>query len=288
MSKYLEVSTWTEAELSLVPTKETDEYEYKSSKSYSSTDELKLKIQKAASAFWNSGGGYFIVGYDEKSEKIDGGIPDKVGKKPLREWVDIALHQVEPVGRYEIQVIEPTSTESKILPGNVVLVLGFAESYNLPHMCVDNKYYIRAGAHTEPAKHYIVESLWAKRNISRPILFGNIQPNPLRARIFDFTLLAANNVPAINVRLSMHNLPSQLDRALARFLPLKIPMIDNNNPFRMEFASHSFFSSWFGDESQEIQVELQYQDLAGQEYSDIQTLSPIKTVGPLTFNETEG
>lgn len=289
MSKYLDIVNWTEIDLDNLPSKETDEYEYKSSliqKSKDYKEKLKEKIQKAASAFWNSGGGYFIVGYDEDTG-IDGGIPPKMGKQGLPDWVDTIVHAVEPVGQYKTQLIEPNSKTSLIQAGNIVLVIGFAESHNLPHMASDNRYYIRAGAHSVPAKHFIVEALRAQRNVTKPMLFGNIRPSILRPDIFDFTISAVNNVPAINIIFTIHELPQQLARTLGTHFPMTVPMIDINTPFKMEFASYIFLSSWFKElQQKEMSLELSYTDLTGERYKEVQMLSPDKSIAPLQFGQT--
>src|SRR5688572_30608268 len=101
------IESWTEDELQQIPESETDEYEYKSSlirESHNYRSELSNKITKTASSFWNTGGGILIVGVDDKGE-IDGGIPHRMGKQKLRDWVDMILNTVSPVGPYTVQAI---------------------------------------------------------------------------------------------------------------------------------------------------------------------------------------
>lgn len=289
MSKYLDVATWDETDLEVLPSDETDEYEYKSSlihKRKGYRDELRKKLHKVASAFWNSGGGYFIVGVDDKGI-IDGGIPAKMGRESLSDWVDTVLHEVEPVGNYQVKLIEPDPNKSLINSGQVVLVIGFDESFNLPHMASDNRYYIRAGAHTAPAKHFIVEALRAKRSASRPILYGNIQLSPTRAGIYELTIATTNQVPAINITVNIKGLPNQLVKTLGIHLPLTIPMVNVNSPFRMEIASYLFLSSWENElKEKDWILEISYYDLIGNEYTEEQILNPLTSVGPLQFGQT--
>jgi hypothetical protein len=58
---------------------EDDRHEYKSS-AIKNDKELGDKIAKAASGFWNSGGGLFVVGVDGNGQP-DGGISLSVGAK---------------------------------------------------------------------------------------------------------------------------------------------------------------------------------------------------------------
>jgi predicted HTH transcriptional regulator len=152
------ITLWTEDDLLDIPTGETDDYEYKSSLIRESShyrSELQSKIVKTASAFWNTGGGILVVGVDDRGH-IDGGIPPKMGKQRLREWIDTVLTTVTPVGPYEVRTISCSRHDSKIEEGCVVLVVAFGESFDLPHMAPDNRYYVRAGAHSNPANHYLV------------------------------------------------------------------------------------------------------------------------------------
>ncbi|TWT57378.1 hypothetical protein KOR42_07380 [Thalassoglobus neptunius] len=60
------------------------------------------------SAFANSGGGHFVVGVDE-SGNADGGISTTVGRQGLRDWLDQAIHRVEPVPGHQITLIEDSA-----------------------------------------------------------------------------------------------------------------------------------------------------------------------------------
>ncbi|GAA5531590.1 ATP-binding protein [Herpetosiphon gulosus] len=83
-----QIEGWTEEDLLRLPSEENDHYEYKSSQI--PMDRLKEKISIAASAFWNSGGGFFIVGIDDTGH-IDGGIAKTVGRQKLPDWIDQIL-----------------------------------------------------------------------------------------------------------------------------------------------------------------------------------------------------
>lgn len=146
---------------------EDDNFEFKSS--LTSLDKLKEKLGWAVSGFANSGGGYFIAGINGNGD-ADNGVPLKIGKQDLRDWVDNIVHNVEPPPRYDIKLIQNPQGRGTIQPNSAVLVVYIYESYVGPHMAPDGCYYIRAGAHTVPAKHFIVDAIWAKRHFSKPRL----------------------------------------------------------------------------------------------------------------------
>jgi predicted HTH transcriptional regulator len=185
--RYLLVEQWEEADLLGLPTEETDYYEYKSSKV--PTAKLKEKTEIAASAFWNSGGGIFIAGVDDQG-RIDGGIPETVGKQKIRDWADQVLSLVEPTGPYVIKTISRQNSNSLIRPDHVVLVISFGESFSGPHMAPDKKYYIRAGAHSGPASHYIVEAIRARRGLQKPLLRGVLRLHPQKPNIVQLAVLS--------------------------------------------------------------------------------------------------
>jgi hypothetical protein len=138
--------------------------EYKGSQG--SLESLAEDVEQAASAFWNTGGGLFVAGVNGRGEP-DGGINSRVGRQPIRDWIDQAIRRVEPRWRYAVGVIEGPSTEVRIESGKAVVAVGFAESLRAPHMASDGRCYIRAGAHTEKAPRFIVESL---RGSAKPLL----------------------------------------------------------------------------------------------------------------------
>lgn len=293
VSKYLSVVNWDESSLEDLPAQETDEYEYKSSEIVEQSDknyrkELKEKVQKSASAFWNSGGGYFIVGYDEVTGNINGGIPDMMGNQGLRDWVDNVIHQIEPVGKYEVRLIASKSTDSLIDAGNVVLVIGFAESRNLPHMSPDHRYYIRAGAHSVPAKHFIVESLRAFRSHNSPVLRGLVRYHPDKKYILELVVTAITDVTALDVQIDFNPRTKHMaDNPKIWNLPLQIPIIDKQNPFTMDITLNSTdanFDIW--GEQDEIQLNLTYQDSSGKKYEFSQSLNHKKSRSAVTMGST--
>ena len=251
------IETWTEDDLIEIPIGETDEYEYKSSlirESAHYRSELQSKIVKTASALWNTGGGILLVGIDDKGQ-VDGGIPPNMGKQKLRDWVDAVLNQVTPVGPYDIRTIGREKADSKIDEGHVVLVVAFGESFDLPHMAPDNRYYVRAGAHSNPANHYLVEAIRARRGLRRPMLRALLRENPQKAGVVELTIVAVNDLPALNVAINFHPIPTHLQEQMPERLPLVVPLIDRNYPFRMDIGTLRRLNYWLGDEPFEVIVQ---------------------------------
>lgn len=271
-SKYLAVAEWKESHLADLPHAETDNYEYKSSRIQEDRNfwgKLKHEIHVAASAFWNTGGGLLIIGVDDNGV-IDGGIPKKIGNQKLRDWVDQVLMDVEPPGDYTVGIIRHDSMDSLIEKPNIVLVIGFEESYNLPHMAPDYKYYVRAGAHSVPASHYLVESMRARRGISRPMLRGLLREHETKSGVVELLVLNVNDIPALNVYINFDPVPHIFDNTNQEF-PLFIPVIDEKTPFRMDVARLNN-----GDPA--FQLELVYHDLANRRFVDHQLMDHHRSV----------
>jgi hypothetical protein len=282
------IALWSEDDLLEIPPSETDGYEFKSSlikeSSHYRTD-LQSKLVKTASAFWNTGGGVLIVGVDDRGH-IDGGIPAKMGKQKLRDWVDSVLSTVTPVGPYDIRAIPRAKDNSQIEEGHVVLVIAFGESYDLPHMAPDNRYYVRAGAHSNPANHYLVEAIRARRGLRRPMLRALLRENPQKAGVVEMTVVAINDLPALNVAINFDPVPTHLQEHMPDRLPLVIPLIDRNNPFRMDIATMRRLSYWLGDEP--FEVILTYGGVGGVQLEERQLIDHLRSLGPAEIRLSNG
>lgn len=230
---YRDIEQWDEDNLIQLPTNETDLYEYKSSKT--DLKSLKKKISAAASAFWNSGGGIFIAGVDDNG-KTDGGIPKIIGNQSARDWADQVIASVEPLGDYAIKMIKNHRKPSDIQSEHVVLVIAFEKSFVGPHMASDKKYYIRAGAHTGAAGHFLVEAIRARRNLEKPLLIGIIKPHSRKAFTLELEILAANDAPAFDVALDFSPLPLAFQKHAKDRFPIHISVIDKTHPFSMEIS----------------------------------------------------
>lgn len=179
MFDFTNLDHWDLGRLAELPPVENESLEFKSSRV--SFNDLGSKISVAASAFWNTGGGVLVVGVDDNG-KVDGGIPILVGKKELEDWVDGEVAATEPAGPYKTKLLQSYDSSFGIEEGKGVLIIGFGESADIPHMAKDCKYYIRAGAHSVPTGRYSVEALLARRAVQSPMLRGVIRKDP-RCRI---------------------------------------------------------------------------------------------------------
>jgi hypothetical protein len=166
---------WGDVDLCNLPATKDERHEYKSSAT--ADVELAKKIGRAASAFWNSGGGLFVAGVDGRGQ-ADGGIEQTVGRQSRRDWIDRVIGAISPQGKYVVHSVEDRGAGLKIAAGKAVYLIGFADSEVGPHMAPDNKYYIRGGAHTVPAGHFIVEAIHARRGMKRPILRSILRRKP--------------------------------------------------------------------------------------------------------------
>lgn len=276
LERYRMIEEWTEADLQGLFSGETDEYEFKSSRIH--LTDMAREIQVAASAFWNSGGGILIIGLDDDGN-VDGGISDLVGRQRLRDWVDRVISHVEPAGPYLVRLIYRENGESHIEDGKCVLVIAYGESNSAPHMAPDKRYYVRAGTHSDPAGHFLVEAIRARRRLQKPVLRGLLRSNRHNARVIELIVLSLNDTPALDVRLDFDELPLAMRPLFDDRLPLYVPVIDQHHPFTMD-------ASWFGlDEdgfgTNTIRLHLTYQDLAGRQYNDTQILDPNRSIAPL-------
>ena len=257
-----------------IPESETDEFEFKSSSTRDS--ELKKKLSAAASGFSNSGGGYFVVGLDDDGV-IDGGVSDMVGRQSRDDWIDTVVHKVEPAPKYEITKITDVGTRGRLENDCHLLVVKFHDSENAPHMNDDYRYYIRAGAHTVSARNFIVEALWAKRNIGKPNLAHLIRLKPNEPNVVQLGVVAATVDAAVNVKVNLNPLSSSLSGA-AEFFPLKITLLDRSNPLFIDLMTWSNVGE---DPATETQITIEYEDISGNEYKYESTVNVPQSVGPV-------
>lgn len=280
MKNLPDISQWEYENLLDLPSDETDTYEYKSSKT--PLDQLKNKISKAASAFWNSGGGILIIGVDN-SGRIDGGIQNKNGKQNIRDWIDNAVKLTEPTGDYDITLISRENATDIIEENKIVAVVKFNQSNIVPHMAYDNKYYIRVGAHSDPASHFLIEALRSLRNFSKPNLRGIMKYHPTKPRVEELVIIAVNDAAALDVKLEFVPLPKGMQDHFTKEFPLEIALINKDNPFRMEISLFGARTQAFGEEP--IKLLLTYNDVLGNQYYTEQMISPQKNLQPMIIGE---
>jgi hypothetical protein len=264
-------------DLNQLPKQEDDTFEFKSSSTNHA--ELKEKLVKATSGFANSGGGYFIIGIDGETGNADGGYPTKINKQDIRDWIDNVIHNVEPCPSYEIELIQDPNGRGNIDPDCAVILVYIYESYVGPHMAPDKRYYIRAGAHTVSAKHFIVEAIWAKRNFSKPQLTHLFRLKPNKEQIIQLGVLALTNAPAVEVKITISPLPNLMNHCESYF-PLNCSVLDQNNPFFFDVTTYLNAKENFG---QDVYIEIHYCDLCGNPYTYKAKLELIGTVPPITI-----
>ncbi len=286
LQSYRDIENWTEDDLSQLPSQEDDYWEYKGSLIAAKSNwqnELKEKLCHAASAFWNTGGGVFLVGIGGNGI-ADGGIPEKVGRQSIRDWVDTILREVQPVGKYAIKIILSNgATNSLIEPDKIVLAIAFDESHDVPHMSNNKIHYIRAGAHTLEAGYYLVEAIRARRHVHQPSLRALIQYNRRKARIYELMLIAINETPALNVQINFDPLPKMYANHFNdgdRF-PLIIPIIDNRFPFTMDVAYSMKKEELFGNTP--IKILLDYEDATGRRFHQEEMVDIYRQTSPLNI-----
>jgi hypothetical protein len=282
------IDTWSEEDLHQLPQNETDDFEYKSSLIRYNPHyrtELQSKITKAASAFWNTGGGILVIGVDDAG-KINGGIPQRMGKQRLRDWVDMVLRTVIPLGPYTVRLIRRERPDSLIEDGSVVMLIAFGESADLPHMAPDNRYYVRTGAHSNPANHYLVEAIRARRGLRRPMLRALLRENPQKPGIVELAILAINDLPALNVLINFDPIPLHLVENFAGRLPLIVPVIDRTNPFRMDIATIRRLAYWLGD--QPFRIHLQFEGARGAMFEENQIIDHHRSLNPVEIVLSNG
>jgi Schlafen, AlbA_2 len=254
-----------------LPSLEDDRHEYKASAT--KDNDLAEKIARAASGFWNSGGGLFVAGVDNNG-KPDGGITLTVGRQSRRDWIDQMISRVSPRAQYAVHYIEDEGAGLTITSGSAVVLIGFALSEHGPHMGPDNRYYIRAGAHTVPAPHFLVEAIYARRGLRAPMLRHVIRRKPEGGGVLQLGIICLNDAPALDVELTLEPLPVDL-KSWGAQLPLTIPVISRQASFYFDFHQLSM-----AEPTPTFQARLKYTDLANRTYQVALDVDVDKQMGP--------
>jgi hypothetical protein len=260
-----------------LPAAEDDRHEYKSS-AIKNDKELGDKIAKAASGFWNSGGGLFVVGVDGNGQP-DGGISLSAGHKgrqSRRDWIDQVISQVTPKSAYVVHSIEDNGCGCNIEPGKAVFLIGFGESEIGPHMANDHRYYIRAGAHTGPASHFIVEAIHARRGLRTPLLSHLVRRKPGNSGVIQLGIVVLNAAAAINVSIKIDELPKIFTSDLEEKLFLHIPIISEQFPLFFDVYQIRIGRQ----ELPPFEMNLTYSDMANRTYQQKFEVDIARQLGP--------
>jgi len=246
----------------LFPITEDDEFEFKSS--LLKPDELRKELTYAASAFANSGGGCLIWGIEDATGDADGGIEPRIGRQDVRAWIDKVIHNVDPPPKFDARLYDNNEGRGKLDAGKVIVAISIHPSATGPHMASDKRYYIRAGRHTVPASHFLVEALWARRQVTTPILTPTVRPR-LSGKLWavDLGIVNLTNTPAVSVQVDIEpKLGTLKDRA--KYFPVRLPQVDQSNPFYMYLANVRDIDDVL-DES--VVATINYKDISGNEYT---------------------
>lgn len=271
---------WTDDDVASLPPAEDDTFEYKSSRT--PDDKLEDKLTHAASGMWNSGGGVFVAGVDDKGQP-DGGLPTAVGRQSRRDWIDRVVARVTPRAGYAVHAVEGQDAGLNIAAGRAVYVVAFGESSAGPHMAPDDRYYIRAGAHTVPARHFIVDSLFAQRGLTRPLLRAMIRRKPGNSGVIQLGVVALSEAPGIDVEIAPDPLPSFLSERNAGQFPLRVPVVNALLPFFFDFDVRVF-----GRDLPRTTVHLRYKDIAAREYEEHVEIDAARQLEPVLMGTTDG
>jgi hypothetical protein len=186
------------------------------------------------------------------------------------------IHRVVPAPQYDVRLYHDSEGRGTLDAGKVIAVVSFHPGFAGPHMAEDNKYYIRAGAHTVPASHFLVEALWARRQVQAPILTSIIRPRmDGKLRVIDLVVVNLTPNPAVDVILDIEPKLGTLESSESHY-PLLLPLVDQANPFSMYLTHYGAIEQTLRED---VVVSLTYKDIAGNEYNSEKS-SLIKSLPP--------
>jgi len=262
---------WTFEDLAGLPTAEDERHEYKSSATPDA--DLGNKVSRAASGFWNSGGGILVIGVNGGG-KPDGGVTLAVGRQSRRDWIDQHIARVDPRGNYVVHEVKGLS----IIAECGVFAIQFGNSEFGPHMAPDLRYYIRAGAHTVPATHFIVESIRARRGVTRPLVRAIIRRRPASQYVLQLGVVTLTETPAVDIALDVSPIPPFLKSSGVTF-PIHIAVVQHNTPFFLDFHVPRMSD----DPPLVAKVRLQFKDLLGAEYDETSEVDVERQLGSVSL-----
>lgn len=216
-----------------------------------------------------------MVGVDARGAP-DGGLPRQVGHQDLRDWVDQALATVTPPGPYAIALLGRDGAEARLEGDNVVLAVAFGVSPNGPHMALDKRYYIRAGAHTVPASHFLVEAIRTSRGLQHPWLECLLRYVPVSGGVaVQMSVVAVNDSPALDVQVRAEPIEGRPAGYSPSAFPKRVPLIDRVHPFVLNLNSvEALRDSAF-------LVHLTFADLRGRRHSASCVVDTREQLGPV-------
>jgi len=258
------------ADLAALPTAEDARFEYKSSKT--PDKELARKLQNAASAFWNSGGGLFVAGVNNAGDP-DGGIAPEVGREPRLDWVDRVLSEVSPRGQVTRLSLSGSPTRGTLDDERTILVVAFQESHIAPHMSADGRYYVRAGAHTEFATHFIVEAIRSRRGIGAPQLTALLRPTESRIGFAELVVPNLTDIPAYRVEVEIDPSPPLLQQTTGTG-SRTFPAVDRSYPGIVPFTFIAQSPPRWHEGDKTYCVHITYHDALERSYTSTVDVTP--------------
>lgn len=166
---------------------------------------FELYLAQNTSAFANGGGGWLIVGINEKNFSIPG-IEPELNTQPIEEWIEhrLTLH-VDFTLPYDITTITIPDSETQ----KVVVVMHVPESTSKPHMVVpEKKYFLRQDTTVRPASHQEVSDMFAN---------AQNQLATLDAFLYKRNLLDESH-PKFGYNINSANLYNPIDRTKKPFI----------------------------------------------------------------------
>lgn len=143
-------------------------------------------------------------------------------------------------------------------------------------MAHDRCYYIRAGAHTVPAGHFIVEAIRARRGLSKPLLSHIVRLKPGNSKVIQLGIVALNAASAINVSVEsdtpLNGFTSRLDERIF----LQVPIISEQFPLFFDIALIMLHRPEFPS----FDINLTYSDIANRTYQNSFEVDIERQLGP--------
>ena len=202
-----EIDWLQQHDLSILPHQEVDWLEYKGRKVIDLTlgvDENSAKdtLSKAVTAMANSGGGYLILGIDDKTYQVDdGGIDLLIKPCGTRVWLEDIIPTLTDPPLIGFNVIERISKDITEIDdqNRAIYIIDIPDSVHAPHQAKDNKYYGRIGGKSKPLSHQFVKDIMGRRVKAQISLnFVLVSENE---KLFLYLLIENNGrVMASNVR----------------------------------------------------------------------------------------
>lgn len=259
-----------------LPKREDQSFEYKGGGT--PFNMLKVdKLPKAASAFWNSGGGTIFIGVDDNGVP-DGGMPLKKGGTDIRDWLDKTILPLSQNSKHFIRIYESADAPGhNIAADKCVAAVHFCRNQRAPVMGPESKYFIRAGAHSEPASAFIVEALFANRQSSAPSLMHSFRLKPSDDDTVQLGIVGIADAPALNVVIDFDPRPPHYGGANSP-LPLKIPVINRDLPV---FLDYTFCYDENDHKDTNVVLNITFDDVAGNNHAYTAQLDVKRSISPM-------